>query len=225
MWRPRMLDSDVQRVSGAPPGKGAGTDREFTHPFLCRLRSAAQRICELGIVPSVVLLLGGCGPPAVTGFVVPIVVDPIDGMESPARGALSWGTRPHVGDEVLEGLPSGADRNPPGAVILELRVMGVLAAAFQLRPGGVFGGPLHAMFSVRPSLCCTNIALVAPAGFALAAQKYVAGDGPRFPAYAERQPFVFGAPSDGPSLENITHLNLCHRHTIRHCADRRKEMS
>src|SRR4051812_20755019 len=66
-------------------------------------------LCKDG-VSLVVCLFAECRPTTVARFVVPIVVDAIDGVLG--RRAL-----PHVGQKVLKDLPALADGDPAPAVV------------------------------------------------------------------------------------------------------------
>ena len=114
------------------------------------------------------VLLVPSGPPAVAGLVVPIVVDPVDGME-PRRSPA------HIGKEVLETLsPPFAHSNAAASPVLEPLVVRVVAPLAHLHPAVVLGLSGH---PVPEAVCTTEIRAAARLGHAK-----LAGSDPRFPA-------------------------------------------
>jgi hypothetical protein len=83
-------------------------------------------------------LLDRSRPPTVTGLVVAVVVDAIDGA---AVGSLA-----HVGEEVGEGVPALADGDPSSAVVGPVLASGVVAALEHGLPDSVAASALASMF-------------------------------------------------------------------------------
>lgn len=83
------------------------------------LQDAGQRLRSL-----VALLLASCGPTNVARFVVAVVIDPIK--------AHAFRTLAHVGKEVLEFLPTFADKDAPSTPVLKSG-MGLPSAALNHR--------------------------------------------------------------------------------------------
>lgn len=97
------------------------------------------------------LLLAGC-PSAISGFVVPVIVDSVDGQVARPRA--------HVGVEDSEVQPPITDLDAAPAVVRVVFVMGVLAASAHRRPDVVLSRPRHA---VRREARCAPLGHVAAA--------------------------------------------------------------
>ncbi len=89
-------------------------------------------------VGSVGVLLFTGRPPAVARLVVPVAVDPVDGV-------IEAGPLAHVGEEVLEGRPARAERDTPAPVAIPRSIVRVGASRPQR-------GPTRISRSARPSM-------------------------------------------------------------------------
>ncbi len=87
------------------------------------------------LVPSrIPVLLSPRCPTTVPGLVVPIVVDPVERV--PIRAF------PHIGKEVVELMPPGAQANASPAVVFPGCAVAVCASLLHRRPSPVFVGPV-----------------------------------------------------------------------------------
>jgi hypothetical protein len=81
---------------------------------------------------SITHLFGPCGPAAVSGFIIAVVVDAVKRM-------LITGSRSHVSEEGAKiVLPSITDGNAPAAVMFKGFVVFVSASRFHLGPRSIF---------------------------------------------------------------------------------------
>ncbi len=81
-------------------------------------------------------------PAAISGLVIAVVVDAINGM-------ISGRSRPHVGEKIFERIrPSLADSNSTTAIETVVLIVGVVAAAFNALPAGVFSSTALSVPSV-----------------------------------------------------------------------------
>jgi hypothetical protein len=137
----KRADGRVIRPSAS---QASLNDREVESEMRCgiskRILDAIDGQIHVGSCPAfggvgvkIILLLFGCGPSAVAGFVIPVGV-----RETIKRVAL-W-SRTHVGQEILEREPSFTDRHSSTAVISESVVIRVQASALHARPSFVFRG-------------------------------------------------------------------------------------
>lgn len=116
-------------------------DARSAAPFGNRMGRAA--VCDVPIRSHVVHVLLPGDPSDVTGFVVSVIVDPVD---------LRFGIRPaaNVGDEGCERVrPLVADFNSSAAVVVPLRMVGIRAASSHGVPDFVLGSSGHAVLFGR----------------------------------------------------------------------------
>jgi hypothetical protein len=101
-------------------------DAEFSRPLSKCHRPSVQG--QQSVTCAVVELCLAGGPPTVSGLVVSVIVDAVDAV-------LRGGTRPHVGQEVLEVVtPALADTNTAPAVLRVSRVTRIQASASHIPP-------------------------------------------------------------------------------------------
>lgn len=111
---------------------------EFIAPLRERLRSTVMRYAET-VALVIALHLWQC-PYAVTGFVIPIHINPLNTM--PPGGATA-----HVSQERFKVIPLRTHGNPASTVMLVTSTVRVPAPLAHPRPDSVFGRP---GFSVPP---------------------------------------------------------------------------
>lgn len=113
-------------------------------PFGCRLTLAESG--EQPRLSTVGLLDNARCPSTIAGFVVAVIVDPVE------RVFKRW-ARPHIGEEIAEvAVPSGANFNPPAAVVLEKTVAGISASVAHLHPNSKLRGALHVVLVIAAAL-------------------------------------------------------------------------
>lgn len=134
----RVLDVPSQDLD-ALPNSVSGDARDLS-PFADGVRCSFMR--DEVVVPLVSPLFLAGGPSAIAGFVVPVHVDSLDGC--------SFGTIPHVGDEVLELLPPFADGDSAPTVVLA---------------GLVCAPPSHCLPDVVNAIAGSPVCLVSPREF------------------------------------------------------------
>ena len=115
-----------------------------------------------GVSPIVVLLLAG-RPLAVVGFVVALVVDPIQ--------ALSLGSVAHILVEVLELSPPLANSNPPTTVIMVVFVLRILAPLQHSYPRLIDRRAFHAVGFTKATATFTLLGVAQPHFARLAASR------------------------------------------------------
>jgi hypothetical protein len=125
-------------------GKGAQIfvgEVEFPRPSGKRHGAITNR--DEVIVSSVVGLLDPGRPPAISGRVIAVIVDPIK--------LVFWRRlRPHVSQEALERAPSFTDSDPTSAVVFVARVAFIAAPLVYTSPCLIFAGPaLNSGLAVR----------------------------------------------------------------------------
>lgn len=144
-----------------------------------------------GIAP---LLLPG-GPPAISGFVVAIIVDAVNGM---AAGRPTS----HVAEERLEGLrPFVTDPNASSSVVREVPTLWIGASLLHGSPGTHFsrGLPAHAfaMRRIGTDAIESNLTLATPARCRSAAAQVSKRSNTLAPAITEAAPKALGLSRSG----------------------------
>lgn len=99
--------------------------------------------------PAVVNLLATSGPAAVTGLVVPVVVDPVD-REKTSASLASWSLA-HVGEKVFERFPSLADGDAASTIVFPPWSVRVVTPEPHGLPCGVRGSGARTTDSVTVS--------------------------------------------------------------------------
>lgn len=142
------------------------------------------------------ILFRPCRPSAVAGLVVPVIVDPLDGV---ARG-----TRAHVGSEARDIVePPIAHRDPSTAVVLEVLAAGVQAPVLHVRPAAP---NVRMAEPVQPSSVAQEFRLEAAAALGEPSLDVLPDDGAYLTAGAttDHQPLapcgVRGFRNDGPEV-------------------------
>lgn len=113
--------------------------------------------------PSVVRLFLGCGPAAIPGLIIAVIV-----WES-IQGMIGRWARPHIGVEAFKAItPPVAHRNPATGVSIKSLAVRVKAALFDSQPSVVFRRTRHAVGSECLNCGCRTNASTAfrfpPAG-------------------------------------------------------------
>lgn len=153
--------------------EGGTPHRRVLNPFSQSLRLTANSNSTIPACIVVLLLIGS--PSDISRFIIPVVVDSIQGMKF--RGPTS-----DIGKEIFKALPSLADLNAASSVMAELLVVGVLAPRFHRPPNRVLRGYRYltvCAFSM-PSAGFphrnTKFAAQTPAGLRAPVSKHEAGD-------------------------------------------------
>lgn len=137
------------------------------------MKATRHRITRRATVSRVPVLLASCGPSAVSGRVITVVVDAVDGVR------LRW-LSAHIGQEVLEGMqPAFANPNPAPAVVRKAKAFRVIAAGFHRKPRRVFGS--RSVFNAFDSLVFAVANVLARQGVAVSAPSHVVGIAPTMP--------------------------------------------
>lgn len=204
----RVLRTNTKRVAGGPSNDGLAVDPKLARPLRDRLGPSCFRACQMAIAAGVVVLGFGVSPSTVGGFVVPVVVDTVDG------GPRAW-TRPHVGVEAGEVLPALAYGDAASSVMVECRAVRIAAPVLHLSPRGILGRPLHPMSAAGFTPSGAHLAPEAPAGLAFAAVQYGRPNDTYGPARAAHGPARPREPKkNGPPTECIACLNSVHGHIV-----------
>ena len=98
------------------------------------------------IVPGVSSLDSRKGPAAITGFVVPVMVDPVNRM-------LLCRWLSHIQQEVLKFMPRGTDANPPAAIVRKVRLRRRVTPTKDALPYSIDSCLCHA---VRPAMALAS---------------------------------------------------------------------
>ena len=169
----RLFDTPSASVN--PLQDGGVVYAKLTRPFAYRLGDAAKR--ESGVVALVVGLLSRVSPPAVIRRVVPVYINPVNGV-------VGWAFA-HVGKETVKGDPSSAHGNAATAVVSPLVVLLVGATGLHVSPAVVRSGSVTAVgMTVREASCDSAFDVEATAGNGLAGRKAASADRHFFPAVA-----------------------------------------
>ena len=130
-------------------------------------------------VSSVPYLLFGCGPSTVLGRVRPVVVDAVN-------RSVCWALS-HIGQEILERLPTLTHVNPTTTVKQVRMVIRVFASAFHGHPRYMLRGSAHSMAQIvpfklqAPARCCSAVADVG--SISIKRLTAIAGHSPDRPAF------------------------------------------
>lgn len=109
---------------------------KYFRPHDQRFGFAAER--NVTIITTIALLLGSSSPPAVAGFIIAVVINPVYAV------LVGWNL-PHIGIKGCEVLPSVANRNSAPAVIGPMCETWILATTPHRLPNPVFETPGKSM--------------------------------------------------------------------------------
>ena len=156
----RLLDTPSASVNPLQDGGWVGAN--LTRPFAHRLGDAAKR--ESGVAALIVGLLSRVSPPAVIRRVVPVDINPVNGV-------VGWAFS-HVSKEAVKGAPSSAHGNAATTVVSPLVVLRVGATGFHVSPAVIRSGSITAVgMTMRQASRNSTLDVEATTGYGLAGFK------------------------------------------------------
>lgn len=199
-----LLTNVEHAVTIGPSNDGLAVQAKLARPLGYGHLASSFRAGQKHVVAAVVLLGLCIGPSAVAGFVIPVIVDAVNGGAGAGPGS-------HIGVEAREVMPAFAHSDSSAAVVRKALVVGIAASVLHGGPSGVLAASLHPMLSASLASRNPHLATEAAAGLAAPTSKRVAPDGPRISALAVHGPLETIWTYDSPATENIAYLNAHRR--------------